>query len=72
MIVNNLMDHPVVELLVLVRPDLGEPAGVDGDGVHLVGDASRYGVRRCLPVEGGSTVFTSEIELPDNPSCQRN
>ena len=40
-----------MELLVLVRPDLGEPGGVDGDGVHLVGDAARYGVRRSLPVD---------------------
>ena len=43
---------PVIKLLVLVHPDLGEPAGVDGDGVHPVGDAARDGVRRGLPVEG--------------------
>ena len=54
----------VVEVLEVVGPDLCEPGGVDGNGVHLVGDAARYGVRRRLSVVGWfNSILTPEIEV---------
>ena len=42
--------HVIVEMLVVVQPDLGEPRGVDRQGVHLGSQAPRDGMGCAISV----------------------